>query len=98
MSARQRPEDADFFNEQEDLLLTEDFVHALEASVAQSVNQALAVGVQPIARQLKRYALTVPPCGNALPLSSNSQDEHSQGPECPYAAPMARISQYSHKY
>ncbi|KAJ1138330.1 hypothetical protein NDU88_004717 [Pleurodeles waltl] len=75
MSGRQKPEDAAFFNEQEDLLLTEDIVHALDASVAQSVNRALAIALQPIARQLKRYALTVPPYGQPIPLSSKSQEK-----------------------
>ncbi|KAJ1187998.1 hypothetical protein NDU88_004763 [Pleurodeles waltl] len=54
-------EDAVFLNEQEDLLLSEDIVHALDASVLQSVNRALAVPLQLIARQIERYALTVPP-------------------------------------
>ncbi|KAJ1158658.1 hypothetical protein NDU88_011346 [Pleurodeles waltl] len=81
MSERLTPEDAVFINEQEDLLLAEDIVHALDASVAQSVN--LAVALQPIARQLKRYALTVPPFGNPMPLSSTNPETvpPSLGPE-----------------
>ncbi|KAJ1183253.1 hypothetical protein NDU88_000078 [Pleurodeles waltl] len=70
MSEQRRPHDAAYFAEQEDSFLAEDIVHALDASVAQSVNQALAVALQPIARQLKRYALTAPPDGNPRPLSS----------------------------
>ncbi|KAJ1166421.1 hypothetical protein NDU88_006825 [Pleurodeles waltl] len=54
MSERHTPEESVLLNDQEDLLLAEDIVHALDASVAQSVNRALAVALQPIARQLKR--------------------------------------------
>ncbi|KAJ1161132.1 hypothetical protein NDU88_001619 [Pleurodeles waltl] len=94
MSERQTPEDAVFFNEQEDLLQAEVIVHSLDGSVAQSVNRALAVVLQPIASQLKRYALTVPPFGNPMPLSSRSQEASPPpGPEWPYSEHMARLSQ-----
>ncbi|KAJ1188209.1 hypothetical protein NDU88_004972 [Pleurodeles waltl] len=94
MSDRQHS-DAAYLQEQEDLFLAEDIVDALDASVAQSVNRALAVALQPIARQLKRYALTVPPYGqsNPMPLLTRADEKSPPQTEWPQAAPMARIAQ-----
>ncbi|KAJ1083344.1 hypothetical protein NDU88_003503 [Pleurodeles waltl] len=98
MSDRQRQDDAVYITEQEDLLLAEDIVHALDASVVQSVNRALAVALQPIARQAMRYALTVPPNGqaNPMPLSTTGQEKPPPGPEWPHAAPMPVCPNLSH--
>ncbi|KAJ1156168.1 hypothetical protein NDU88_008892 [Pleurodeles waltl] len=95
MSERQTPEESVLLNDQEDLLLAEDIVHALDASVAQSVNWALAVALQPIARQLKRYALTVPPFGNPMSLASTNPETvpPMPGPGWPHSARMACLSQ-----
>ncbi|KAJ1094835.1 hypothetical protein NDU88_000019 [Pleurodeles waltl] len=95
MSERQSQDDAAFLKEQEDLLLAEDIVHVLDATVAQSVSRALVVALQPIARQLKQYALTVPPYGQStlMPLTATGQERSAPGPEWPHAAPMARLSQ-----
>ncbi|KAJ1191557.1 hypothetical protein NDU88_000873 [Pleurodeles waltl] len=83
------------YEEQEDLLLAEDIVHALDASVAQSVNRALAVALQPIATQLKRYALTVPPYGQTAPGPSAPQTDvqTSHPSNWPHAATLAHLSQ-----
>ncbi|KAJ1193075.1 hypothetical protein NDU88_002381 [Pleurodeles waltl] len=80
---------------QEDLLLAEAIVHALDASEAQSVNRALAVALQPIARQLKRYALTVPPYGQPTPGTSAplTAGQKSSSTNWSHAAPLARLSQ-----
>ncbi|KAJ1196483.1 hypothetical protein NDU88_000354 [Pleurodeles waltl] len=96
-------EEASFAQEQENLFLAEDIVHALDASATQSVNRALAAALQLIARQLKRYSLTVPPYGhpNTMPITSRKEERSPQGPEWPHAAPMARLSQSStadHQY
>ncbi|KAJ1183250.1 hypothetical protein NDU88_000075 [Pleurodeles waltl] len=93
MSEQRRPHDAAYFAEQEDSFLAEDIVHALDASVAQSVNQALAVALQPIARQLKRYALTAPPDGNPRPLSSAGP----QGSDSPTQHPWPTHSKLPEK-
>ncbi|KAJ1121651.1 hypothetical protein NDU88_000171 [Pleurodeles waltl] len=96
MSERQRPDGAACFAEQEDLFLAEDIVHALDASVAQSVGRALAVALQPITRQMKRYVLTAPPYGNPMPLSSAGQDPNALTqrplPICPNLSPTPTTS------
>ncbi|KAJ1174143.1 hypothetical protein NDU88_005966 [Pleurodeles waltl] len=55
----QNREGASLPQDQEDLFLAEDIVHALDASVMQSVNSVLAAALQPIAQQLKRMAENV---------------------------------------
>ncbi|KAJ1183269.1 hypothetical protein NDU88_000094 [Pleurodeles waltl] len=95
MADRQIADEAALYQEQEDLLLAEDIVRALDASVAQSVNRALAVALQPIARQLKRYAQKVLPYGQPTPGPSAPQTD-AQAPRSttwPHAAPLARLSQ-----
>ncbi|KAJ1198324.1 hypothetical protein NDU88_002166 [Pleurodeles waltl] len=93
MSEWEMPEESVLLNDQEDLLLAEDIVHTLDASVAQSVKQALVL--QPIARHLKRYTLTVPPFGNPMSLSSTNPETvpPMPGPEWPQFASMDRLSQ-----
>ncbi|KAJ1169531.1 hypothetical protein NDU88_001424 [Pleurodeles waltl] len=103
MADRQFTDEAALYQEQEDLPLAEDIVHALDASVAQSVNRALVVVLQPLARQLKGYALTVPPNGQPTPgLSTHQTDAQVPRPTTwPHAAPLARLSQTmvtDHKY
>ncbi|KAJ1183268.1 hypothetical protein NDU88_000093 [Pleurodeles waltl] len=95
MVDRQFTDEPALYQEQEDLLLAEDIVHALDASVAQSVNRALAVALQPIARQFKRYALTVLTYGQTTPGPSAPQtDIQTPHPlNWPHAAPLARLSQ-----
>ncbi|KAJ1102535.1 hypothetical protein NDU88_007580 [Pleurodeles waltl] len=95
MAEKQFNEKPATYQEQEDLLLAEDIVHALDTSVAQSVNRALAVALQPIARQLKRYALTVPPYGQPTPGPSAplTEGQNSRSSNWPHAAPLARLSQ-----
>ncbi|KAJ1174721.1 hypothetical protein NDU88_000014 [Pleurodeles waltl] len=87
MVDRQFTDESALYQEHEDHLLAEDIVHAQDASVNQSVNRALAVALQPIARQLKRYAMMVPSYGSQM-------DVQAPCPfNWPHTAPLARLSQ-----